>query len=66
MASRTDIAERVIARWKERGIALEDDPEFTALVTLWVNGDITGAEMRRRYVSALHERQEYRKRFVEV
>lgn len=49
MNSGKDIAERVIARWKTRGIPIDDDLDFMDLVELSIAGTIGSDEMRRRY-----------------
>ncbi|APO77512.1 MULTISPECIES: hypothetical protein [Rhizobium] len=56
MDSRRDIAERVIARWKARGIRIDEDPGFMELVALWTAGSIASGEMRRRYSALQRER----------
>lgn len=53
MNRRREIADRVFARWKARGIALDAVPDYMSLVELWIDGAIDGAEMRRRYLAVL-------------
>lgn len=50
---RREIADRVIARWKERGFALDADPHYMQIVELWIACEIGGAEMRERYAQLL-------------
>ncbi|KWV55159.1 hypothetical protein AS026_37950 [Rhizobium altiplani] len=57
MNSRVDIAEWVIARWKARGIRIDQDPGFMNLVALWTGGTIDSDEMRRRYAALQRERR---------
>ncbi|MFA1677447.1 hypothetical protein ACDY97_33365 [Rhizobium mongolense] len=56
MTSRKSIAERVIARASARGTPIDEDPEFMAIVELWVAGDIEASEMRDRYNALLEQR----------
>jgi hypothetical protein len=44
MNLRRDIAEHVIARWKTRGIPIDEDPNFMDLVELWTTGPIGSDE----------------------
>ncbi|TCL66312.1 hypothetical protein [Rhizobium sp. BK251] len=53
---RRTIAERAIERARARGIAIEDDIEFMALVELWIEGEIDSREMHRRYLHLAGER----------
>gem|GEM_PF-1736890 len=54
--TRRSIADRVIARARARGTPIDDDPEYMAIVELWVVGEISIQEMRRRYIALLQER----------
>lgn len=47
MNLRRDIAEHEIARWKTRGIPIDEYPNFFDLVELWTTGTIGSDEMRR-------------------
>ena len=49
MTNRKDIADRVIAKWSDFGFPIDDHPEFQALLKLWINGDVSIDDMRRRY-----------------
>ncbi|QWW72473.1 hypothetical protein [Rhizobium sp. WYJ-E13] len=60
MDRRKEIADRVIARWKERGFALDADPHYMQIVELWIAGEIGGAEMRERYARLLRLRGDER------
>jgi hypothetical protein len=53
---RREIADRVIARWKERGFVLDADLLYMRLVELWIDGEIGGREMRQRYAQLLRQR----------
>ncbi len=54
--TRRSIADRVIARARARGTPIDDDPEYVAIVELWIVGEISIQEMRRRYIALLQER----------
>ncbi|RDJ00779.1 hypothetical protein B5K05_33460 [Rhizobium phaseoli] len=56
MDRKREIADRVIARWKERGFVLDADPHYMRLVELWIEGEIGGPEMRQRYAQLLRHR----------
>ncbi|MDR9781012.1 hypothetical protein [Rhizobium redzepovicii] len=56
MDGKKEIADRVIARWKDRGFVLDGDPHYMRLVELWIEGEISGAEMRQRYAQFLADR----------
>ncbi|OWZ89223.1 hypothetical protein B9J07_34020 [Sinorhizobium sp. LM21] len=56
MTTRKDIADRVIAKWRDQNFPIDDHPEFHALVQFWINGDISVDDMRRRYLRLLQER----------
>ena len=53
MNRRREIADRVVARWKAHGIALDAVPDYMSLVEMWIDGAIDGAEMHRRYLAVL-------------
>lgn len=53
MQLRRSIAERVIARARGRGMPIDDDVEYMALVEQWVEGEIEIEEMRQRYIDLL-------------
>jgi hypothetical protein len=57
--SRQTVAARVIARMRERGVAIDADADFVHLVGLWTSGAIDLDECRFRYLDLLkrHERQ---------
>ncbi|MBA9035955.1 hypothetical protein [Rhizobium leguminosarum] len=61
MQSRRSIAERTIARARERGMPIDDDLEYMALVELWIKGEIDIQDMRRRYNDLLARRSADRK-----
>ena len=65
MNRRREIADRVLAKWKARGYALEAVPDWIYLVELWIDGAIDGAEMRRRYLATL-KAQAYAQRLKET
>ncbi|MCC2614393.1 hypothetical protein [Neorhizobium petrolearium] len=54
--TRRSIADRVIARARARATPIDGDPEYMAIVELWVMGEISIQEMRRRYIALLQER----------
>lgn len=58
MQSRRDIADRVIARARARGLPIDTDPQILVLIDLWAEGGIEAVEMRRRYAMLLAERAE--------
>jgi hypothetical protein len=60
MDRKREIADRVIARWKERGFVLDGDPHYMRLVELWIEGEIGGAGMRQRYAQFLADRADER------
>jgi len=60
MGRKREIADRVIARWKERGFVLDADPHYMGLVELWIEGEIGGEEMRQRYAQLLRHRADER------
>jgi hypothetical protein len=66
MTSRRSIAERVIARARDRGAPIDDDPEFMAIVELWVAGEIETDGMRDRYNALLRRRSRDRGRDAAV
>ncbi|MBV7521145.1 hypothetical protein [Ensifer sp. ENS12] len=61
MTTRKDIADRVNAKWRNLGFPIDDHPEFQALVKLWIKGDLSVDDIRRRYVRLLQERCTTRK-----
>jgi hypothetical protein len=58
MNRRREIADRVIARWKASGFAL--DANARRLVELWIDGVIDAAEMRRQYLITVREEERAR------
>lgn len=56
MHSRRSIAARVIARARERGMPIDDDVEYMALVEHWIEGEIDIQDMRQRYIQLLARR----------
>ncbi|SDA93606.1 hypothetical protein [Sinorhizobium sp. NFACC03] len=56
MTNRKDIADRVSAKWRDFGFPMDDHPEFQALLKLWINGDVSIDDIRRRYVKLLQQR----------
>ncbi|PWI49875.1 hypothetical protein B5K03_33920 [Rhizobium phaseoli] len=60
MDRKREIADRVIARWKERGFVLDAYPHYMRLVELWIEGEIGGPEMRQRYAQLLRDRADER------
>ncbi|MGK9051512.1 hypothetical protein [Xaviernesmea oryzae] len=61
MQLRRSIADRVIARARRRGMPIDDDMEYMALVEQWVEGEIEIGEMRQRYIDLLARRSAERK-----
>ncbi|NKM48764.1 hypothetical protein GFL91_28185 [Rhizobium leguminosarum bv. viciae] len=61
MKSRRSIAERTIARARERGMPIDDDVEYMTLVELWIEGEIDIQDMRQRYNELLAHRSADRK-----
>lgn len=56
MQSRRLIAERTIARARERGMPIDDDVDYMTLVELWIEGEIDIQGMRQRYNELLARR----------
>ncbi|MBD9596373.1 hypothetical protein IB270_26390 [Ensifer sp. ENS05] len=56
MATRKDIADRVIARWQVRGFAIDRDAKFQALLKLWIAWHISIEAVRRRYLKLIQRR----------
>ncbi|MBV7518913.1 hypothetical protein [Ensifer sp. ENS12] len=56
MTNRKDIADRVSTKWRGFGFPIDDHPEFQALLKLWINGDVSIDDIRRRYVKLLQQR----------
>jgi len=54
--TRRSIAERVITRARARGMPIDNDPEYMAIVEMWIGGEISIQEMRQRYIALLQER----------
>ncbi|MBB4526843.1 UNVERIFIED_ORG: hypothetical protein M2435_006919 [Rhizobium sophorae] len=61
MQSRRSIAERTIARTRERGMPIDGDVEYMTLVELWIEGEIDIQAMRQRYNELLAHRSADRK-----
>ncbi|MGE6781822.1 hypothetical protein ACQKGL_04820 [Ensifer adhaerens] len=57
MANRKEIADRVIAKWQAKGFVIDEDAEFKALLGLWIAGDLSIDDVRRRYMKLLLERE---------
>lgn len=53
MDSRREIAERIIARCRDRGRPIDTHPQFRDLLELWIAGSITMPEMRWRLLDLL-------------
>ncbi|WP_159949248.1 hypothetical protein [Rhizobium sp. 18065] len=53
MDSRREIAERIIARCRDRGRPIDTHPQFGDLLELWIAGSITMPEMRWRLLDLL-------------
>jgi hypothetical protein len=58
MSSRRSIAERVIARARERGKPIDDDPAFMEMLALWIDGKIDMQDMRSRYTDLIVSRSQ--------
>ncbi|NVD41791.1 hypothetical protein HT585_23260 [Ensifer sp. HO-A22] len=54
--NRKDIANRALAKWRDFGFPIDDHPEFHALLQLWINGDVSVDDIRRKYVKLLQKR----------
>jgi len=61
MHSRRSIAERTVARARERGMPIDDDVEYMTLVELWIEGEIEIQDLRHRYSELLAHRSADRK-----
>lgn len=57
MSTRKEIANRVIAKWQAEGFVIDEDAEFKALMRLWIVGDLSIDQVRRRYMKLLVERE---------
>lgn len=53
MDSRREIAERIIARCRDRGRPIDTHPQFRDLLELWIAGSITMPEMRWRLLDLM-------------
>lgn len=51
--TRKAIAHRAINRAKSRGMPIDKDPAFVALLDEWVCGEIDFKQMRERYLKVL-------------
>ena len=51
--TRRAIAQRVIDRAAARGMPIEKDPAFSALLEEWARGDIDMKAMRKRYLDII-------------
>jgi hypothetical protein len=58
---RQEIADKMLARLRFEGIAIETDREFLVLIDDWVLGLIDLPECRARYTSILLQRTEARR-----
>lgn len=58
--TRHGIAQRALERARARGVALEEDADFMALLDEWIRGDIPMRVMRERFFSAFAEREKER------
>ena len=61
VTTREEIADRVVAKWAERGMAIERDAEVEVLLKLRFTGDVPIDCIRRRYLKLLQERRPERK-----
>lgn len=61
VTTRKEIADRVVAKWAERGMAIERDSEVEVLLKLRFTGDVPIDCIRRRYLKLLQERRPGRK-----
>lgn len=57
-ATRRAIAQRAINRAKSRGMPIDKDPIFMALLDAWISGDIDMRTMRERYLDRLSLKEE--------
>jgi hypothetical protein len=51
--TRRAIAQRAIDRAAVRGVPIDSDPAFVALLEEWIRGDVEFKEMRERYLDIL-------------
>ncbi|RWX78971.1 hypothetical protein EPK99_10375 [Neorhizobium lilium] len=58
METRRRIADKVLARMRERGFPMDQDADFTNLIDLWVAGEIAMSECHRRYLGLVQHRNE--------
>jgi len=56
MRSRKEIVDQVFARVAARGIAIDRDPEFLAIVDMWIEHRIDLVELRAMYGEMLRKR----------
>jgi hypothetical protein len=59
--TRKSIAQRAIARARDRGAPIDEDPVFSALLDEWIRGEINMKEMRDRYLDILALREAERR-----
>ncbi|TCA32862.1 hypothetical protein E0H66_21495 [Rhizobium leguminosarum bv. viciae] len=55
--TRRAIAQRAINRAAARGVPIDTDPAFVALLKEWIRGDIDMKAMRKRYLDILADRK---------
>ena len=58
--TRKAIVQRAIDRAKARGMPIDEDPIFIALLDLWISGDIDMRTVRERYFDSLALKPEQR------
>lgn len=51
--TRRSIAKRALDRARARGVPIDDDPAFVALLDEWINGRIDMKQMRECYLDIL-------------
>jgi hypothetical protein len=62
---RRAVFERIRAKYLKAGVGFEDDPIFIEWVERWIDGGMTSAELRSRYLRLVNEQERERLRLRE-
>jgi hypothetical protein len=61
MRTRQEIAAKVMADMRDRGLVMDQAPEVVALIEDWAAGSIEMPECRERYLAIVREREQMRR-----
>jgi hypothetical protein len=61
MRTRQEIAAKVLADMRERGLVMDQAPEVVSLIDDWAAGLINMPECRERYLTIVRQREEMRR-----